>query len=481
MRMSTEHQQYSIANQAAAIQEYATTNSIEIVRTYVDRGKSGLSLAGRQGLKDLLQTVQSGAADFNFLLVYDVSRFGRFQDVDEGAYYEHVLKKAGVTMIYCAEPFRDNGSPTDALLKALKRAMAAEYSRELSAKVGEGMRRIAALGFKLGGSAGFGLRRVAFDPSGSRRTVLANGEHKAIHTDRVTLIHGPAEEVGVVREVFDLFINHDLSEARIAAQLNKRGIVTGRGNPWQKKAIRDMLANPKYTGDMLYNRTTARLLAPLVRNPRDKWVCVADCFAPIVSREVFDRAQAIYRRRADGADSEDMLARLRALLAKHGNLSTRLINSEPDMYRAATYGRRFGSLVEAYRRVGWCAKRCYRQSGIRPRFRALQQELEQAITSKLAETADSFNRDAGAPHWLVNGDLSIHAAVIRSHKTDHGRREWTFYGNKKRSADIVVMARMTPGAERIMDYFVFPGHASISIRVYEENPPGRSNSTDFRI
>jgi DNA invertase Pin-like site-specific DNA recombinase len=87
MRMSTEHQQYSIANQSAIIQEYAGSHSIEIVRTYVDR-KSGLALAGRHGLQDLLRTVESGSADFSILLVYDVSHWGRFQDVDEGAFYD---------------------------------------------------------------------------------------------------------------------------------------------------------------------------------------------------------------------------------------------------------------------------------------------------------------------------------------------------------------------------------------------------------
>jgi hypothetical protein len=81
--MSTEHEQYSIANQSAAMEEYANAHSMEIVRTYVDRGKSGLRIAGRDGLKNLLQTVESRAADFNVVLVYDVSRWGRFQDVDE--------------------------------------------------------------------------------------------------------------------------------------------------------------------------------------------------------------------------------------------------------------------------------------------------------------------------------------------------------------------------------------------------------------
>ena len=87
VRMSTEHQQYSTENQSQAIPEYARAQGMEIVETYADHGKSGLNLAGRQGLQKLLHDVQRGSPGFEALLVYDVSRWGRFQDADESAYY----------------------------------------------------------------------------------------------------------------------------------------------------------------------------------------------------------------------------------------------------------------------------------------------------------------------------------------------------------------------------------------------------------
>ena len=83
VRMSTDHQRYSTENQAEAIQQYATQRGIEIVRTYADEGKSGLSLDGRDALKRLIDDVKRGATDFRTILVYDVSRWGRFQDADE--------------------------------------------------------------------------------------------------------------------------------------------------------------------------------------------------------------------------------------------------------------------------------------------------------------------------------------------------------------------------------------------------------------
>ena len=87
VRMSTEHQQYSTNNQADKIAEYAQRRNIEIVRTYADEGKSGLSLGGRASLQKLLSDVEAGLADFSLVLVFDVSRWGRFQDADEAAYY----------------------------------------------------------------------------------------------------------------------------------------------------------------------------------------------------------------------------------------------------------------------------------------------------------------------------------------------------------------------------------------------------------
>src|SRR5215475_15106912 len=76
-RMSTDHQRYSIQNQAAAIAAYAQQKDLTIVRTYVDEGRSGLRIKGRPGLIELIGDVESGRADFDHILVYDVSRWGR--------------------------------------------------------------------------------------------------------------------------------------------------------------------------------------------------------------------------------------------------------------------------------------------------------------------------------------------------------------------------------------------------------------------
>lgn len=130
VRMSTEHQQYSTNNQSDKIRDYASKRGIEIVKAYVDEGKSGLSIFGRAGLQKLLSDVESGRADFNLILVYDISRWGRFQDPDEGANCECICRRAGIQVTYCAEQFENDGSSVSTIVKAIKRAMAGEYPAE---------------------------------------------------------------------------------------------------------------------------------------------------------------------------------------------------------------------------------------------------------------------------------------------------------------------------------------------------------------
>src|SRR5580658_10535998 len=172
LRMSTEHQQYSTAHQSVAILQYAQDHNMEIVRTYADHGKSGLGITTRLGLRQLLREAVAPDVDFRAVLVYDVSRWGRFQNPDQAASYEYLLQTANIPIHYCAESFQNDGSLASAILKTVKRGMAGEYSRELSTKVWLGHRRITELGFKIGGYAGYGLRRQLVTPNREFKQIL---------------------------------------------------------------------------------------------------------------------------------------------------------------------------------------------------------------------------------------------------------------------------------------------------------------------
>jgi DNA invertase Pin-like site-specific DNA recombinase len=207
LRMSTEHQQYSLENQAAAIQKYALERNFEVVRTYSDAAKSGLVLKRRAGLRELLQDVASGNPGYRFILVYDVSRWGRFQDADESAHYEFLCKLAGVPVHYCAEVFANDGTLPSFIMKSLKRTMAGEFSRELGVRVLAGQKRLAAMGFKQGGMPGYGLRRLLVSTDRRPKQHLNFGERKSLVSDRVILVPGPAREVQVVRDIYRMLIS----------------------------------------------------------------------------------------------------------------------------------------------------------------------------------------------------------------------------------------------------------------------------------
>lgn len=321
VRMSTDHQKYSTENQADTIREYAARHNIEIIKIYADQGKSGLSLDGRDALKQLIDDVQSGQAGFNVILVLDVTRWGRFQDADESAYYEYICRRAGIDVQYVAEQFENDGSPVSTIVKGVKRAMAGEYSRELSSKVFAGQCRLIELGYRQGGPAGYGLRRMLINEQGEEKGLLKRGEHKSLQTDRVILVPGPEEEIETVRWIYRAFVDDRLVESQIAALLNQRGIRTDWDRPWTRGTVHQILTNEKYIGNNIFNRTSCKLKKRRVINNSDMWVRADNVFEAIVDPRYFYIAQGRIQERSYRISDEDMLTRLKALQERQGWLS----------------------------------------------------------------------------------------------------------------------------------------------------------------
>jgi DNA invertase Pin-like site-specific DNA recombinase len=310
VRMSTEHQRYSTENQSDAILQYAVRCGFDIVRTYADNGKSGLRLDSRDALKQLLIDVEGGSPRFKAVLVYDVSRWGRFQDADESAYYEYVCRRSGVEIRYCAEQFENDGSVASTIVKTVKRAMAGEYSRELSAKVFAGQCRLIELGFRQGGHAGYGLRRRLVDQNGNPEAILAFGEQKSLQSDRVVLELGPVEEVETVRRMFRMFVHEGKHQRKIAAILNQEQIRTDLGRRWTASSVQQVLTNEKYIGNNVFNQASAKLTNKRIANPPEMWVRAVSVFPAIVDPELFRAAQARLAMRNRHPRSERALPQL---------------------------------------------------------------------------------------------------------------------------------------------------------------------------
>jgi DNA invertase Pin-like site-specific DNA recombinase len=453
--MSTEHQKYSTENQAEAIRNYAARRGLEIVRTYADSGKSGLRLDGRDGLKQLLADVESGNADFETILVYDISRWGRFQDADESAYYEYRCKRAGISVQYCAEQFENDGSPVSTIVKGVKRAMAGEYSRELSAKVFAGQCRLIELGYRQGGPAGFGLRRQLIDQTGAAKELLDQGQHKSIQTDRVILVPGPSTEIDTVRWVYKSFVQDGRLEAEIAADLNAAGVHTDRGRPWTKGTVHQLLINEKYVGHNVWNRASFKLKRKHVINAPDMWVRANNVFEAIVDRQLFDAAQAIIAERSYKMPDEEMLSALGGLLQARGQLSGIIIDEADALPSSSVYRSRFGSLLRAYSLIGYSPERDYRYVEINRKLRELHAPI-------LADTAAGIEKAGGLavqlPSGLVNinNEFTVSIVIARCVVSQSGSCRWHIKFDAGLLPDITIAVRMDETNTNILDYYLLP-------------------------
>lgn len=474
VRMSTDHQKYSTENQSEYIAFYAAQRGYEIVRTYADEGKSGLRIDGREALQRLLSDVESGRADFSALLVYDVSRLGRFQNTDEAAEFELRCKRAGVTIQYCAEQFENDGSMMAGLFKAFKRSMAGEYSRELSVKVHAGQTRLIELGFRQGGAPGFGIRRQLVDEHLQPKGDLAAGQHKSIQTDRVILVPGPVEEVAVVQAIYRGFVEHGRSEREIAEDLNRRGLRTDLGRPWTRGTVHQILINEKYIGNNVWNRTSFRLKQAHIRNPREKWIRRDSAFAPIVDAGLFARVQAIIAQRSIRLTNAQMLDVLKALLNQHGALSGLIIDESEDCPSSSAFRNRFGGLLRAYSLVGFTPPQDYCYLEINKELRRLHPEIISDILAGIGDVGGSAMLDPDTDLVRVNDEFTLSIVLARHRQTGTGAARWHIKIDHQLKPDITVAVRMDADNRAPMDFYLLP-HLSLGdafLRFCEHNGLG---------
>ena len=472
VRMSTEHQQYSTENQSDKIREYAQRRGIEIIKTYADSGKSGLSIGGRQALQQLISDVESGSANFQIILVYDVSRWGRFQDADESAYYEYICKRAGIQVIYCAEQFENDGSPVSTIVKGVKRAMAGEYSRELSAKVFAGQCRLVELGFRQGGPAGYGLRRTLIDQQGAIKTELTRGEHKSLQTDRVILMPGPEDEIRNIQRVYHWFVNDGLLESEIASRLNSEKIRTDLGREWTRATIHELLTNEKYIGNNVFNRISFKLKKKRVVNSPDMWIRKEGAFEGVISPDLFYKAQGLILGRTRRYTNEELIERLRNLYQSRGILSGLIINEADGMPSPSVYAHRFGSLVRAYQMVGYTPDRDYRYLEINKFLRKMHPEIVAKTELEIANLGGSVVRNPITDILKVNDEFTVSLVLARCHNHENGRNRWKVRFDAGLYPDITVVVRLDSSNQNALDYYLLPrldfGQPRISLA--DQNP-----------
>lgn len=406
VRVSTDTQRYSSLNQQLTIAAFAAAHGYCIVQTYEDENRSGLTTKGRGGLSNLLSDVVSGRAQYDTVLVLDVGRWGRYQDPDEAAHYEFLCRSSGVEVRYCAEDF-DRGL-AGSIIKQLKRVMAGEYSRELSAKVRQAKINGRPLGLVQGGACPYGVARAELLPDGTLGRVLARGERKSRPEYSLRYVPGDPAEIAIVRRVFALYLKGKKSPSAIARQLNADGLRFCENSAWTFQHVRRLLRCELLTGKVFYGKSSRDLNGKRVLYPRDAW-SGTKVFDPIISEAMFKAAERrrewvhLHRRRSD----ERLLNDLRCVRARYGRISTALIDSMPECSNASYYDKRFGSLGAALALIGEP-----------PRLNRLGASLGRAIpVEHLVEALRILERE----HGYVSCDVIQAASNAPSVQTYLGR------------------------------------------------------------
>ena len=463
VRMSTASQELSPQVQEALLRQYAAAHALEVVRIYFDAGCSGLTVRGRRGLQQLLADVADGDLDFQVLLVYDVSRWGRYQDVDEAGFYEFCCRTAGIQVVYCAEQFANDAAPLSQVLKSIKRAMAAEYSRELSEKVFEAQYRLASLGFKQGGTPTYGLRRIAVSSDGSTEIVLGRGERKPHKTDRVRLVPGDQVERMVIQRIFDLYTREGMTICAIARLLNGDR-VSCCGGVWTDFRVAGVLGNAQYRGLLIYNRRCSRLQSPVTRNPSTEWVRKEGALTAMVSPEMGDKADRI-RRMRNGDDAAAVLDAILAVYAKHGKVNQALLATEPGMPGRRRLARMFGSVSSAYQQAGVPVFR--RRPKLLPV--AIQTSLRRALVERVQEMAlragAVTSLIANAPdHVFIEGYCKVRITVAACRRRPMGSR-WRVVVRDP-TADFVLAGLLDESNADVARYALISAHSAGREAVY---------------
>lgn len=457
LRMSTDHQQYSLHNQSEYIKDYAEKNNMEIAYTYDDAGKSGVSIIGRHSLQQLLSDVEQKKIDIQAVLFYDVSRFGRFQNSDEAAYYSFLFERNGVDLIYCSEPIPTKDFPLESsVILNIKRSSAAYHSRNLSEKVFIGQVNLIKLGYHQGGMAGYGLRRLLVDENGIAKEILGFRKRKSIQTDRVILIPGPKNEIKIVNSIYDLFIDDNMPEFIIAERLNEQNIPAENGTLWTRAKIHQILTNEKYIGNNIYNKTSSKLKSRLVKNPKNEWVRCDKAYKPIISKKKYNKAQEIIQLRSVHLTNEELLEKLKQKLESNGKLSGFIIDEDDTGPSSSVYRTRFGGLLRAYTLIGYKPEHDYSYIQINEALRSFYSGIIEDFKGEIFKSNCYIDEYKYAPMLYINDELLISVLITKCTPMKSGKLRWKVRFDNSQKADITIVIRMDSQNISPLDFYIIP-------------------------
>lgn len=247
---------------------------------YVDEGISGTSVGKRE---DFLRMIEDARKKkFDFIVTKEISRFSR--NTLDSIQYTQELLRCGVGVLFQSDNI--NTLMPDAELRlTIMSSIAQDEVRKISERVKFGFKRAIENGVVLGSNCIWGYQK---------------------QEGRLVIVE---EEAEIVRLIFDLYANQHMGIRTVSNYLTEHGYKNTNGNPFSFSTIRGILRNPKYKGyycggkssKIDYKLKEIKCFAP------EDWVMYKDeeNVPPIVSEELWDKANIILRRRSEKQSAED--------------------------------------------------------------------------------------------------------------------------------------------------------------------------------
>jgi DNA invertase Pin-like site-specific DNA recombinase len=291
LRMSTDKQDTSIAQQRDALLRHADRSGYVVVGEYRDEGISGDATHKRKGFQQMIREVTTSGIER--ILCFDQDRFGRF-DMIEAGWWITPLRDAGVSLETIAQGVIDWCDFAGRLTYAVAQEGKHQFLRDLSRNALRGQVARAKEGSGLcGGSAPYGYRRQTVD-EGRRR--------------KASLVIHPAE-ARVVKMIFETYVKSGGTLLAVGQLLNREKIPSpNQKSAWHRNAVRRILTNVNYVGDYAWGQTTSgkyhvrvgddiRPCRSSQRRIKNDPIIHRDMIPAIIPRSLFEKAQSLLAKR----------------------------------------------------------------------------------------------------------------------------------------------------------------------------------------
>lgn len=422
-RCSTDTQEHSIADQEAAIRAWGTREGVQILQVFKDEGVSGLHL-DRPGLQALLAFLESHSQKGR-VVAWSRDRLTRPEEPVKGLLIEHRFSELGWKLHYLTGP-QPTGDPlVDALMSLFEHHANGEYPRKLARDSIRGILARLHAGQASGAKIPYGYAKEIHDGRGRTIRAIPRGQkHRILKGEHTRLVLGDPAEVESARWIFEEYARGEVSPYEIACMLEERSAPRCTEKRWSSSQVRELLLRPVYVGDLVWNRETSatrvrwldgqlstrtalhrsrtgKLTGYAANDPKDH-VVWQDRHPAIVSRDLFERVQQVFRRRAGPRDATWSVARCFALSGL--------------MFCGECGGRVMAASTQTSRTRGYSYYLC---PGVEHRGRTTRRSvrlrpLEDALIRQLIEQFESALRSASSRRAL---EQSIARRIARGADT----------------------------------------------------------------